>query len=91
MILFLNVFITKNFATAYDRGNWQVQDRLDVFKYSLASMAVIPWTEVIIYCQLDECYKDRRQELNDYIAKLFSKVNNHEYRLSKQSHWQKAM
>lgn len=91
MILFVNVFITKNFATSYDRGRWGVQDRLDVFKYSLASMAVIPWTKVIIHCQLDECYKHRRGELDDYINKLFPGAINYHTRIDKHSKWKAAM
>lgn len=91
MILFVNVFITKNFATSYDRGKWGVQDRLDVFKYSLASMAVIPWTKVIIYCSLDECYQHRRDELDDYIKALFPDAINYHTRLDKQSKWKVAM
>lgn len=93
MILFINVFITKNFATSYDRGHWGVHDRLDVFKYSLASMAVIPWTKVIIHCQLDEVFKDRRQELDDYIYSIFpnDRISNYHTRIDKQSKWKTAM
>lgn len=91
MILFINVFITKNFATAYNRGRWGVEDRLDVFKYSLASMAAIPWTKVIIHCQLDECYQDRRPELDNYINSLFPTVSNHHVRIDKHSKWKAAM
>jgi hypothetical protein len=92
MILFINVFITKNFATNYNRGNLPRQDRLDVFKYSLSSLSVIPWSKVIIYCELDECYKDRRKELNEYINRLFPEnLSNYEFRIDKQSKWKQSM
>jgi hypothetical protein len=91
MILFINVFITKAFATSYDRGRWDMQDRLDVFKYSLASMSVIPWSKVIIYCELDGCYQHRRDELDQYIESLFGKCSNYPNRIDKHSKWKEAM
>jgi hypothetical protein len=93
MILFVNVFITRAFATSYNRGRWSGQDRLDVFKYSLASLAVIPWTKVIIHCELDECYKNRREELDKYINSLFpsDRIINHHSRIAKHSKWKTAM
>ena len=91
MILFINVFITNNFSTSYNRGLWKTQDRLDVFKYSLASMKSIPWTKVIIYCELDTCYQHRRQELDAYINDLFPNCDNYHVRIDKHSKWKNAM
>jgi hypothetical protein len=89
MILFINVFITKSFATSYDRGRLPTEDRLTVFKYSLASLAVIPWSKVIIYCELDKCYEG--EDLEGYIKELFPNVSYYRRRLDKQLKWQRAM
>lgn len=69
MILFYNVFVTNNRQSA---GSWNRIDRLDLFKYSLASYACIDRiTDVIIYCELDGDYKTREMELRNYIDTLF--------------------
>jgi hypothetical protein len=92
MILFVNVFITRNFATPYDRGRWSSQDRIDTFKYAMASMAVIPFSKVFIYAQLDECYMSRSGEINEYLVKLFGdKLVHRHFRIDKQFKWQAAM
>lgn len=70
MILFYNVFITN---ARYSVGGLNRVDRLDLFKYCLASFSCIDRvTEVIIYCELDAPYKPRWQELKDYIETVFA-------------------
>ena len=91
MILFLNVFITNKFLTYYYRGLLPSFNRLDVFKYSLASLSVIKWSRVIIYYELDTIYENRRSELDEYIQDLFDQPVVFNYRNTQQSHWQKAM
>lgn len=69
-------------------------DRLDVFKYTLASYACIDRiTDVIIYCELGEGYKPREEELKNYINSIFNgrNINFYNYSLTHQSHWQKAL
>jgi hypothetical protein len=83
MILFVNTFITE----APVNPNWGYQKQLprinlksyssfDIFKYSLASLAVAhDWSKVILKISLDDCYKDRQNELDQFIKDNFSQFN----------------
>ena len=79
MIFLNNVYITNEGnpfgsqgGSVYDRGNLPNQDKLDIYMYSLASMAkAYPWKKAIIYYKLHEEYHDREQELIDFIKKEF--------------------
>lgn len=79
MIFLNNVYITNEGnpfgsqgGSVYDRGNLPNQDKLDIYMYSLASMAkAYPWKKAIIYYKLHEEYHDREQELIDFIRKEF--------------------
>ncbi len=87
----MNVFITDNSVTKYDRGLLPSSNRLDIFKYSLASLSVIRWTKVIIYCELDTTYQDRRSEIDGYIKSLFCEPIIYSFRNEWQPQWQAAM
>jgi hypothetical protein len=79
MILFTNTLITDDnsrFSLNYNRGNLNVNNKLDIFKYSLASLAVAyPWSKVILKISLDNIYKHRQQELEDFIKTEFKDFN----------------
>jgi hypothetical protein len=80
MILFCNTFITetkphigKGFVF---RENLKSFSNFDIFKYSLASLAVAyPWSKVILKISLDEIYKPRQKELEDFINDEFKNFN----------------
>ena len=92
MMLFMNVFVTGNANTPYDRGLLPAADRLHVFKYSLASMAAIPFTKAFLYVQLDDKYADQKDALEDYCRGLFGdRLVMRHFRIDKQSGWQTAM
>jgi len=56
----------------YDRGNLQDYDQIDVFKYSLSSLSIAySWSKVILKITLEGKYKERKQELEDYIKNEF--------------------
>jgi hypothetical protein len=85
MILFLNIILTDNPPISpypninltrtyysYDRGNLSKYDQLDIFKYSLSSLAVAyPWSRVIIKVTLENKYLKRKQELDEFIKQQF--------------------
>ena len=51
MILLFNVCITPSTSSCninYDRGILPSFDKIDILKYSLSSLSVIPWSEAII-------------------------------------------
>ena len=74
MNLFINIYLTPDGLGTYFRGQLPRDDKLDIFKFSLNSLASIPyWNEVHIYCKLNETYHSRQQELENYISKYFSK------------------
>ena len=79
MILFCNTFITE--AKPFGKGN-VVRDNLksfnnlDIFKYSLASLAIAyDWSKVILKITLDDCYKHRKDELEQFIKDNFNQFN----------------
>ena len=81
MILLLNTILTNNppispypnmeskrVYYSYNRGNLPNYNQMDIFKYSLASLAVAyPWSRVIIKVKLENEYLDRKKELEDFI------------------------
>ena len=73
MILFFNVYLEPNsLYFSYDRGRLPTQDKVDVFKYCLTSVASIyKWSQVIIKFKLHDSYKHREEELIHYIKELF--------------------
>lgn len=95
MILFLNVFITDTHVigngTYQNREMAKNSDKLDIFKYCISSISKIyPWSKVIINTKLDENYKHRREELNNWIYSEFSGHNLviRNYRNETQEQWQ---
>ena len=79
MILFCNTLITE--SKPFGKGN-VVRDNLksfnnlDIFKYSLASLAVAyDWSKVILKISLDDCYKHRQDELEQFIQSNFNQFN----------------
>ena len=93
MLLFLNVFITDQGLTnfKFDRGLLPSSNRIDIFKYSLASLSVIKWTNVIIYYDLDTNYRHLRGEIDEYIKSLFCNPIIYHFRNDRQSQWKTAV
>jgi len=92
MILFVNVFVTNKAITIYDRGLLgPTKDRVDVFKYSLASLAVMKWSRAFIYYELDDDYQNREAEVDEFIYSLFADPLIYHYRNDHQAKWQKAV
>ena len=80
MILMNNVFLTHttmgNGGQVYFRGNLPQEDKMNIYKYALASMAkMYPWKKAIIYFSLDEPYVEREKELIEFIEKEYSHVD----------------
>ena len=60
------------------RQNLKSFSNFDIFKYSLASLAVAyNWSKVILKISLDDIYKYRQQELEEFIKNEFSKYPEH--------------
>jgi hypothetical protein len=77
MIFLNNTFLTNKGnpfnGSRYDRGNLKKSDKVDIYKYSIASLSKIyPWTKAIIYFTLDDDCKHREQELIEFINEEFS-------------------
>lgn len=90
MILFVNVLLTDqrshggHTAGIYNRGLLPSYDKVDIFKYSMASFASINrWSRVYINYELDTVYKHRNKELLDYLSEIFQDysclINNRRY------------
>lgn len=78
MILLFNILITpSNLAHTYNRGGLPSDDKLEVFKYTLKSIAPIyDWSQVIINYVLDGPYANKYEETNAYIRGLFPNQPN---------------
>ena len=77
MIFLNNTFLTNKGnpfgGSRYDRGCLGSFDKVDIYKYSLASLAKIyPWKKAIIYFTVADDCKHREQELIEFINKEFS-------------------
>lgn len=94
MILLLNVFITDtklpNFI-CYNRGLYPEGNPYNIFKYSLASLSVIDWSDVIIYCKLDENYIHNELDLEIYVKSIFENPKIFSYRNENRDQWEKAI
>lgn len=97
MILLCNTFITETRPSIGKgfvfRENLKSFSNYDIFKYSLASLAVAyPWSKVILYVELDEIYKDKEEELKQYIDSLFdsSKLIYRNKRNEYQNDWKQT-
>jgi hypothetical protein len=94
MILLINTFLTDTVIIKdqiYPRGLLPTDDKIDIFKYTLASFKdICRWHKVLIYCKIDECYKHREEELQNYIKEIFNDVQleSYKYRLEYQKDWQ---
>lgn len=92
MYLFINVAITEKRLGPFrpTRNN-----RVDIFKYCLSSLSVLPWDEVFIHYVFydDENLKDRKNELENYIQQEYKnhKLNLYNSRSTKQSEWKQAL
>jgi len=80
MILFCNTFITEAKPIVGKgnvvRDNLKSFNNLDIFKYSLASLAIAyDWSKVILKITLDDCYKHRKDELEQFIKDNFNQFN----------------
>jgi len=80
MILFINTFITDKILPASGTQSHRMWNReflnqyssFDTFKYSLASLAPIyNWKSVVLKISLDEEYKPRQSELENFIKQEF--------------------
>lgn len=80
MILLCNTLITETRPSIGKgfvfRENLKSFSNYDIFKYSLASLAVAyPWSKIILKISLDDIYKPRQQELEDFIKNEFKGFN----------------
>jgi hypothetical protein len=79
MVLLFNVFLTPSPANSnlnLERGNLMSYSKVDVTKYSLASLAVAyKWKRVILNIELAEDYKQQAEELEQYALDLFTGVD----------------
>lgn len=100
MIVFYNVKITDvkmtwpYAGTVYDRAPWfPVSNRFDIFKYCLASRAVMnPLVDkYIFYIDLAE-FSPRQTEMQEYIESIFpkEKLEIHWHRIERTSQWREV-
>lgn len=71
MILIISVFITNKKLNSSRTSN----NRLEIFKYMLASYSVLNFSDIYIYCKLDNDYLHEKKNLELYINELFNKPN----------------
>jgi hypothetical protein len=84
MDLLISVFITDiNTGVRVSKKG----ERLDVFKYSLASYSVLPLNKVFIFCKLDDNYRCFQEDLEIYIKSIFKDPIIHFDRFVTQKQW----
>jgi len=79
MILLFNVFLTKSSANPYlnlQRGNLKESSKIEITKYSLASLfSAYKWKRAIINIELDEDYKYAENDIHEFVHNLFKDVD----------------
>ena len=79
MVLLFNVFLTPSPANSnlnLERGNLASYSKVDVTKYSLASLAVAyKWKRVILNIELGEEYIEEADELERYATDIFAGID----------------
>jgi hypothetical protein len=83
MILLFNVFVTpdpSSYNINYFRGNLPSFDKFDILKYTISSLAVIPWKKAIINIELGSVYKIFESTIREHVEKEFQHIN---YKYSK--------
>lgn len=101
MILFINTFITDKVLPGsqvqphrmWNREFLNQYSSFDTFKYSLASLAPIyDWKSIVLKISLDEEYKYRQLELENFIKEEFhgKRINIFWKRNETQSEWQES-
>lgn len=97
MILFVNVIITEqrlwgnNGIGRCERGLLHEELRIEVFKYFLASISVIKWSHVYIFCTLDGEYSNQKDEIEQYISNLFENYSFVPARLLRIGDWRRQI
>ena len=98
MVLFFNTFLTNtpgNSQSTLDRGLLPSFNKLDVTKYSLASLAAAyPWTRAIINIELDPLHYsvEQKKDLEDFIKQEFKDIDTifSNKRIKSQKDWKAA-
>jgi hypothetical protein len=94
MILFFNTMLTSDIPWLnYDRGHLTTPNKVDVFKYTIASMAALPLEKAIIYVELEDQHKEREAEVRDFVQEQFAGVELSYYtkRNCTQPQWKEAI
>ena len=94
MILLFNVCITPSSSSCninYDRGLLPNFDKIDILKYCLASLSIIPWSEAVINIELQSYYKIFEKEIYNYVNDQFKNIKFvfSNKRAKNQKDWQK--
>ncbi len=92
MILFINVKITSHRFFDYRQSNhYPNSDRMDVFKYALASYSAMlsMISKCVFYIEIAPEFEHRRTELQEYISSLFpsEKLDINWFRINLQNEW----
>ena len=74
----------------YDRGNFPLYSKGEIFLYTLESYKTINWSQVIIYCEVNEDFPDKDNYYSK-INKIFPEAKIYTTRNAYQHQWQKAL
>ena len=68
--------------------------KLDIFKYALASYAVIPFSKIFVHYELDDTYKNEYISTDKFIMETFNdakKISIHHKRINSAADWRQAV
>lgn len=94
MILLFNVCITPSSSSCninYNRGLLPHFDKIDILKYCLSSLSVIPFTEAIFNIELQSYYKIFEKDIKEFVENQFKNIKFifANKRAKNQKDWQK--
>lgn len=93
MKILVNTVITNDRLNVVDRARPIPHDRIDIFKYTIASWSILQpiVNQTIMYIGLDEPFKDRMSEIKDWISEVYqSPPTIHWYKNKTQKQYQET-
>jgi hypothetical protein len=92
MILLMNTFLTHPRMT-YQRGHVPGAGTLEIFLYTVASLAAIPyWSAAIFHIRLDDFYQPYGPRIRDFIREEFGdRAIIYDWRNERQSQWRETI
>lgn len=92
IVLLINVLLTPDKFTRFDRGILPSFNNVEIFKYMISSLSVLPFSKAFIYVSIDNCFNIASTDMESYIKNtMMCDVDFYANRNLYQREWQKSL